>query len=284
MRFHVLGSGTLLPDPARGSPAHWVALEGYRIQVDCGMGGLRTAAGLGLPWRSLTHLVLTHFHTDHVGELAAILFALKHGSSRGKGDPLTILGPPGLRDHLDALALAHGSFVLDPGFPVMVRELSPGMVFQEPGAGWQLFTTSTRHTDHSLALRFEARDGLVGLTGDTGWEPGLGEFFRGCDVLVSECSQPDDAGMATHLTPRELADIAGQAQPDLLITVHAYPPLVPEEVPNLLARAGYSGRVLPGRDGLGVDLKGGVATIMGAGKSDSLPADPESGPDPGIHR
>jgi ribonuclease BN (tRNA processing enzyme) len=267
VKLRILGSGTLLPDAVHGSPAHWIEEEGHRILVDCGAGTLRTLARLGLPWKRITHLLLTHFHTDHVGDLAPLLFALKHGASRERTMPLTVLGPRGLVRHLNGLAEAHGAFILEPGVPLRIRELEPGARLQEGEMRWSLSTASTRHTETSLALRIETGNGVVGFTGDTGPDPALGSFFRGCHVLVAECSRPDGEEMDTHLSPSGLARLARDAAPHLLITVHVYPPLDPDQVPGLLAAAGYAGRALPGRDGLGVDLSAGVVEVRGSDPS-----------------
>jgi ribonuclease BN (tRNA processing enzyme) len=176
---------------------------------------------------------------------------------------------------MNALAEAHGRYVLEPGVPLRIEELNPGSRIQ-PGEGrWNLSSHSTRHTEASLAFRIEAADGVVGFTGDTGPDPSLGFFFRGCHVLVAECSHPDGEEMDTHLSPSELARMAGDAAPHLLVTVHVYPPLDPDEVPGLLTLAGYSGRVLPGRDGLGVDLSAGVIEVrdteISSAERDSVP-------------
>jgi len=257
MRMRILGSGTLLPHAERGSPAHWLQVGDALMLVDSGSGTLGSLARFGLPWERITHVLLTHFHTDHVGDLAPLLFALKHRADRGAHEPLQLLGPVGLAQHLQALASAHGTFVLDPGFPIQVRELSPGEVDSPAHGPWTLSTRSTRHTKDSLAYRIDAPRGSVGFTGDTGPSPGLGSFFQGCQVLVAECSNADGSEMDTHLTPRSLALLAREAAPDLLVTVHVYPPLDPERIPRLLAEAGYSGQALPGRDGLGIDWVGG---------------------------
>ena len=231
--------------------------EASSILFDCGPGTIRTLARLGLPWEALDHLLLTHFHTDHVADVAPLLFAMKNVSTRPREKPLDLLGPPGLTRHLTALAEAHGSFILEPGFPLRIHEVIPGEDWGNSEGGVFLRTCPTRHTPQSLAVRLEGPAGSVGYTGDTGYLEGMGEFFLGCRLLIAECSHPDGEGMETHLAPGELASLAGRASPDLLVTVHTYPPLVPEHIPGLLADAGYSGRVLPGWDGLGLDLSGG---------------------------
>jgi ribonuclease BN (tRNA processing enzyme) len=262
VRVWVVGSGTLIPQPHRGSPAHWVEAGTLRVLMDCGAGALRTLARLGLGWQGLSHLILTHFHTDHVGELAALLFALKNGVVGGRRAPLTILGPTGLNAHLVALAQAHGDHIRDPGFPLVVQEVQPGESWLSEADGLQIRTLSTRHSLNSMAVRLEVEGQCVGYTGDAGPRPELGPFFRGCNLLISECSHPDGKGMETHLTPGDLAGMAREAAPDLLIPVHCYPPLEPADVPGLLEKAGYSGRVVPGSDGLGIVLEKGGAEVL----------------------
>ena len=232
------------------------------ILLDCGPGTIRTLARLGLPWESLNHLMVTHFHTDHVADVAPLLFALKHASTRDREKPLDLLGPPGLIRHLTALAEAHGSFILDPGFPVRIHEVIPGGDWQDSQTGILVRTFPTRHTPQSLAVRVESQGDFLGYTGDTGPLEGMGSFFRGCGILIAECSHPDGKELDTHLSPGRLAAMAGRACPELLVTVHVYPPLLPGKIPGLLADAGYSGRVLPGWDGLGLDLSGGEIREM----------------------
>lgn len=250
MRVWVLGSGTLLPHPLRGSPGYWVEMEGERILMDCGSGSLRTLARLDRSWWRVTHVVLTHFHTDHVGDLAPLLFALKHGPRPPRSAPLHLLGPRGLKAHLKSLAEAHGSYVLDPGFPVALAEIRPGATWEASSGAFVIRSFPTLHTEAALAYRVESATGCFGFTGDTGPVEGLAAFLQGCHLMVSECSNPEGSEMENHLTPGELAVLARGVRPELLLNVHSYPPLDPEEVPDLLRQAGYTGWAEAGRDGM----------------------------------
>lgn len=265
MRVCVLGSGTLRPSSFRGGPALWIEAGEARVLLDCGSGTLRTMARFRLPWERISHLCLSHFHTDHVAEVAPLLFALKHGLSSPRRSPLWVVGPLGTRDHLEQLARAHGSYILDPGFPVHVVELGEGRGWEDPSAAFRVRVCRTPHTEDSLAFRLEAHGGDLGFTGDTGPAPQVGEFLQGCRLLVAECSQPDGSDFPFHLSPSSLAQLALRALPELLVTVHVYPPLEPCEVPALVARAGYPGRVMAGWDGLVVDWTAGLMHISGEG-------------------
>jgi ribonuclease BN (tRNA processing enzyme) len=257
LRLWILGSGTLIPHPQRGAPAHLIEAGSSSILMDCGSGTLQTLARLDLPWHGITHLLISHFHTDHVGDLASLMFAFRHGLPRPREEPLYLLGPPGLHGHLEALSKAHGAHVVEPGFPLMAKELSPGSTWADPGGEIRIKASGTTHTENSIAFRVETDAGALGYSGDTGPSRELGSFFKGCQVVVAECSHPDGAGTDSHLTPETLADLARLALPRILVSVHVYPPLDPDVVPELLARAGYGGTVLAGRDGLCVEWVGG---------------------------
>lgn len=223
---------------------------GERILVDCGSGTIGALASFDLDWQGVSHVLLTHFHTDHVADLAPLLLALKQGGDQERTDPLTLLGPEGLHGHLDALSLAHGAWVADPGFPLIVEELPRSGSWGAPGGTLLLRSYPTNHTKNSLALRLETEDGAIGFTGDTGPDSKLGVFMKGVRILLAECSHSDGQGMDTHLTPSGLMEVASAATPELLVNVHAYPPLDPEKVPVLLEEKGYGGRVVSGWDGM----------------------------------
>ncbi len=259
----ILGSGTLLPDDGRRSAAHLVDGPSFRLLLDCGSGTLHGFQRWGVAWRELSHVALSHFHTDHFGDLAPLLWALKHGLPEGRADPLTLLGPHGLRDVLEALATAHGDFVLDPDFPLDIIELGPGETWVDGDAGLRLSTHFTRHTPESLAYRIESADGTVGYTGDTGPLPALGAFFEGVSVLICECALADGTELRVHLTPATAAALARDAAPSALVLTHLYPEVDRAGLPDRMRELGYRGPVHVARDGLrlGVNPDGDPSVV-----------------------
>ena len=248
-RLVVVGSGTVVPEGDRGGSCYFLEGGGVRALLDCGPGAVQGVARHAVPWERLTHLVLTHFHGDHVGALPGFFFALKHGILPPREEELTVLGPPGTRELFRRLAEALGEYLLDPGFPVRLEELEPGSTRRLSGRV-ELITRKTPHTDESQALRLEAPGGSVLYTGDTGPDPGLGDFGRGVDVLLCECSLTDEEVGDNHLSPSRVADVAVRAEPELLLLTHIYPHVRREhDVPSLVAAAGWSGRAELARDG-----------------------------------
>ncbi len=270
MRVTIVGSGTLLPDDDRRSAAHLVEGRGFTLLLDCGSGTVHGLARDGLPWQGITHLALSHYHTDHTGDLAAILWAMHHGVPGGRRTPLVVLGPRGLRRLLEGLALAHGEWLREPGFELRAVELPPSGRYTDPEAGFTLSAHPVPHTPDSVAWRLDTEEGTLGYTGDTGPHPPLGGFFSGVDLLVAECALPDEAAPENHLTPSSVAAIAGEAGPGLLVLTHLYPELDLVRLPDLVRAAGYTGKVLVGWDGLRIDLDPGGASAPDPG----VPAGP----------
>ena len=74
-RFTTLGTGTVALSGARGCAGYLYEADGVRLLIDCGSGVTRRLAELGIPWPSITHVALTHFHIDHHGDPPTLVFA-----------------------------------------------------------------------------------------------------------------------------------------------------------------------------------------------------------------
>jgi len=91
------GTAGSVPTARRGLPAILLRRGADRILFDCGEGTQRQLLrSVGL--MDLTEIFITHFHADHWLGLPGML---KTFQMRGRERPLTIYGPPGLRQLLD---------------------------------------------------------------------------------------------------------------------------------------------------------------------------------------
>jgi ribonuclease Z len=115
LRVVFAGTGGSAPTARRGLPAALVMAGGDRLLIDCGEGTQRQLLrSVGLP--DLDAVFITHFHADHWLGLPGML---KTFDLRAREKPLTIYGPAGLTQHLDALRLVIGRT----RYPLAVVEL-----------------------------------------------------------------------------------------------------------------------------------------------------------------
>jgi ribonuclease BN (tRNA processing enzyme) len=252
MKLTILGSGTVVPDGARNSAGYFVEAPSVRMMMDCGAGTVHALARYGLPWESMTHVFISHFHADHVGELASLLFAFKWGMKSRRKESLTLLGPVGLRSLLSGLDQVFGLRLGELGFLLECRELSPPERL-ELARGSTLSVTRTPHTRNSLAVRIDDGSRSICYTGDTAYSEEVALFFSGTDLMVSECSFKEPNPETPHLSIQEVSAMARRAGAARLAVTHFY---FDVDEPDLEARIkqAYSGQVLIGRDGMVIEI------------------------------
>jgi ribonuclease Z len=121
-----LGTSASAPTPGRAPASLLVRRGGERLLFDCAEGTQRQLmrSTLGLP--DLEEIFLTHFHADHTLGLPGML---KTFGLRGRELPLTVYGPPGLRDLFDSFRRIFGRLA----YPVETVELRAGESLDRDG-------------------------------------------------------------------------------------------------------------------------------------------------------
>ena len=121
-----LGTSASAPTAARAPAALLVRRGGERLLFDCAEGTQRQLmrSTLGLP--DLEEIFLTHYHADHTLGLPGMLktFAL-----RQRDLPLTVYGPPGLRELFGDLRRIIGKL----SYPLETVELRAGEALERDG-------------------------------------------------------------------------------------------------------------------------------------------------------
>lgn len=252
MRLTTLGTGTISLTPGRACAGHLVEAGGARVLLDCGSGVVHRMAEHGVDWWGITHVALTHFHADHIGDLPTLIFSWKWGRYPEVRAPVEIIGPPGTAALIAALTAAFGEWVTDPGFPLTVRELAPD-VEVELTLGVRLTARQVPHTPESVAYSVEHHGERIVYTGDTGYDETLGLWAAGASVLLCECSLPATLAVATHLTPEQCGDLAAIAKPRTLALTHLYPPVEQIDIRAIIG-ARFTGAVAIAADGWSIDL------------------------------
>jgi ribonuclease BN (tRNA processing enzyme) len=246
MRLTTLGTGAAAPDARRVNAGYLVEAGTVRLLLDCGSGVVHRMAGVGADWSGITHLALTHFDADHVSDVATLFVAWRWGQLPPRAEPITVIGPAGTRALLERLAAALWDKLLAPGYPVLVEELPAGGALALGDV--TLRSHKVPHTDESVAYSVEHAGRRLVYTGDTAPNDTLGPWAAGCDLLLAECSLPEEMAVPSHLTPDRVGRLAAVARPGRLVLTHFYPPVERVDVAAIVARH-YDGPVVLAHDG-----------------------------------
>jgi ribonuclease BN (tRNA processing enzyme) len=267
----LLGTGTPNADPDRSGPAVAVVVNGTPYLVDCGPGVVRRAAAAyragveGLKVSDLKRLFVTHLHSDHTVGYPDVIFT---PWVLGRDEPLSVYGPPGIRAMTDLILKAYEEDIrirldgLEPanavGWLVNAHEIEPGVIYTDANVTVHAFPVKHGSWTHAFGFRFETQDRTVVISGDTVPSQALVENAKGCDVLVHEVYS--QAGFekrspewkryhsSFHTSSLELAKIAQEVEPGLLILYHQLFWGTTEEELLSEIRQIYNGRVVSGND------------------------------------
>ena len=273
----LLGTGTPQPSPERSGPATAIVVNDTAYLVDFGPGVVRRAFGAATT-RSIPALqpirlrvaFVTHLHSDHTAGYADLVLT---PWTVGRRVPLEVYGPKGLKAMTEHLLEAYrvdietrtnpegNQRTFADGHNVNAHEITAGVVYKD--ANVTVTSFATKHAMESYGYRFDTADRSVVISGDTNPTQATIDACRGCDVLIHEVhtaawlAQRPEAGGAPpgtfrrfseqyHTTTTQLADLARQAKPKLLILYH-YNSLSPEELQSDMMRQ-YPGHFVIGRD------------------------------------
>src|SRR6516162_10798557 len=98
------GTGDPAPDRDRASACTAVFVAGQFFLVDVGPSSARNVGAFGLPVARLTGVLLTHFHSDHIGDLGEIN---TQSWMAGRDHLLPVYGPPGVESVVDGFIRAY---------------------------------------------------------------------------------------------------------------------------------------------------------------------------------
>lgn len=242
-RLTLLGTGTCQLEDGRAASSVLVELDGLRLLFDCGRGVAARLAERGYRQDQLGHVVVSHFHADHVADLVPLLQAGSWSQTDPRGRDLHLWGPPGLRRLVDGwLELFGASSLVNPErFAVEVHELTAGSFAID---GHQLeFVSLPPAGNHGLGFTVAGR--RYGLTGDSSYHLEEIDFLTGRELAVIDSGHP---------SRKELVELAARTQARRLVCSHLYRELDAAELNEHAVRAGYTGELIVGRDGMVFEL------------------------------
>lgn len=186
MELRVLGCGDAFGSGGRLHTCFHVEAFATRFLIDCGATALVAIRRFGVDPNGIESVFLTHLHGDHFGGLPFLILDAQLVSRRTM--PLTIAGPPGLRERLPALmeAMFPGSSKVERKFVVRLVEIEPETPTEVNGVEVHAFSVKHPSGSPSFALRLICEGKVICYTGDTEWVDALILAARGTDLLIAE--------------------------------------------------------------------------------------------------
>ena len=211
MRVTFLGTGSAMATADRAQTGLLVEDDDRTLLIDCGAGVLHRLQQSEVGYEGVEHLLLSHHHLDHVADLLPLVKARWLAGE----ESLTIVGPPGTEELVDGLLDVH-EYMQD-RIDLTVRDEEPDTF--EIG-GFEVESMETRHSMRCHAYRFG--DELC-FSGDTEAFSELATFADGCELLVHDCSFPDEVDVSNHPTPRRLGEVLSGIDVGTVYLSHLYP-------------------------------------------------------------
>ena len=264
----------------RSNPANLVVVNNTPIVLDCGMGVSHQLAAAKVPLQSIKYILLSHLHSDHDLEYGNLAY---NAWATGLKTPIHSFGPKGT----EAMTKAYWEVnkfdietrITDEGRPDLRKLLiakdidADGVVLKTDDVTITAFRTPHPPIMDNFAYKFETADGTIVFSSDTEYNPKLGEFAKGCDVLVHEALYvPGIDGimkrvtngatlrkhlLAAHTTTEDIGRIAAIAKPKLLVLSH----LVPGDIDSITddlwlegVRKHFDGKAIVAKDLMEVTL------------------------------
>lgn len=240
----ILGSSNAIPTEKHENTHMAVVGSQNTLLIDCVSNPILRIPQAGIDFDSLTDLVLTHFHPDHVSGVPLLLMNMW---LLGRRRPLNIYGLHHTLDRIEDLMGFYDWSSWPNFFPIAFYrlpqvEMTPVLANSE----FRVFASPVRHLIPTIGLKVEFTNTgkSAAYSCDTEPCPQVKRLASGVDVLIHEASGASPG----HSSASQAAAIAREAKAGALYLIHyptrdADPALLVEE-----AKAAFSGSVALAQD------------------------------------
>jgi ribonuclease Z len=231
------GTGAPMPDSQRVGISTFVIAGKHKFIVDCGPGSTLNLELMQFPLEETTAVLLTHFHSDHIGDLDELM--MKIWTYGARTEPTLVMGPEGVdtvvegfnqafsfdakyryAHHGDAVAPSSGAG----GRAEVIDGFGPDesvVIFNKDGVTVTAFLVSHKPVDPALGFRFDYGGRSVVLSGDTLPDETLMAQSEGVDILVHDTMNPDMLNVMTRASEANGEAVVGAVATDIQ-TYHAF--------------------------------------------------------------
>ncbi|MCB1022889.1 MAG: MBL fold metallo-hydrolase [Acidobacteria bacterium] len=280
----IIGSGSPQYDPDRAGPSVLIRYKNQNILVDMGNGTQANLEKLGLNFRELNGLLITHHHLDHTEEFIPVFIKTLLG-----GNKFEVVGPAPTKEYVESINSIYKkdidyrlgrrggrdySSVKD---NFNVKELEGGESFSIGEI--EISTTAVNHTIETIAYRFQAGGRSIVISGDLTYSESLPKLAKNADVLIIDSGavvrnegsnnrpnrrgngngqgrrQGQQGGQRAHSSLEEVGKMARDSNVKTLIMTHLPNVAIDEEATRIEVAKNFKGEIVFAKDLLEIDPK-----------------------------
>lgn len=237
----VLGTAAALPDQQHDNTHLLLVGETRRVLVDCPNNPIVRLRTLGIEPNSITDLIMTHFHPDHVSGAPSLLMNMW---LLGRKKQINLYGLEHTMRNMEQLLQAF-EWERWLEFPVRIKLLPNKKLAQVVETeDFRILSAPVNHFVPTIGLRFEFPHSgeIIAYTSDTAPTVNIAWLAQGADFLFHEAGGASD-GHSSAAQAGEMAQLAGVKA---LYLIH----YSPEQSSDLVkeAKATFSGPVALAQD------------------------------------
>lgn len=214
----ILGSSNAISNKEHENTHMVIVGEKRTVLVDCVSNPILRLEQAGVDFNTITDLILTHFHPDHVSGVPLLLMDMW---LMGRREPLNIYGLHHTLDRVEGLMNFYEWGSWPNFFPVAFYRLPAGeMTPVLSSEEFKIFASPVHHLIPTIGLRFEftLSEKVLAYSCDTEPCAAVIKLAAGADVLIHESAGPTRG----HSSAAQAGDIARQAEVGSLYLIH-YP-------------------------------------------------------------
>ena len=236
-----LGTASAVPDRNHQNTHFVVETEDGTILVDCVGNPIVRLQEAGIDPQSVTDLILTHFHPDHISGVPLLLMDLW---LMGRKKPLHIYGLESVLDKFEKMMELFEWEEWGGFYPVHLHPvINPDRTSIINRVNLQVQASKVRHMIPAMGVRITVPGGTVCYSTDTGPCVEVLNLAKDADILIHEAS----GSMGGHTSAREAGVIASDAGVKALVLIHYDPASEPEAL-RKEAQQSFSGEVIIAKD------------------------------------
>lgn len=236
-----LGTASAVPDSDQQNSHLVVEAMERSILVDCVGNPVVRLKQAGIDPLSITDLIVTHFHPDHVSGVPLLLMDLW---LMGRTNALNLYGLPDVLDRITKMMALYDWETWEGFYPVnFVQVIGNGLISLIDTEGFKVFAAEVSHMVPTMGIRMTTNESVVCYSSDTEPCDSILQLAQNADILIHEATGEGNG----HTSPEQAGQVAHQTGTGKLFLIH-YPANADTDEWIKRAQINFSGEVIAARD------------------------------------